>query len=125
MGVMALSEHVASSLGQRARPTKFFAATVVLLLAGGAVSLAGAIGFVGLMTPHLVRAFVGWDYRVLIPSAALFGSLLVLVADIGARLLSAPFNAPVPVSVVTSLIGVPFFIYLISRRQIGAGGRHF
>ncbi len=123
MGVMSLGEHVASSLGQRARLAKFLAATIVLLLAGGAVSLAGSIGFVGLMTPHLVRSLVGWDYRVLIPSAALFGALLVLMADIGARLVSAPFNAPVPVSVVTSLIGVPFFIYLISRRKLAPRGK--
>ena len=116
MGVMALGDQVATGLGQRAKWTKFVAAVVVLLLAGGAVSLAGAIGFVGLVVPHLVRMLVGWDYRVLIPAAALFGGLLLLISDIAARLATVPFKTPVPVSVVTSLIGVPFFIYLISRR---------
>ena len=56
----------------------------MLLLAGGAVSLAGPVGFIGLMVPHLVRYLVGWNYRVLIPGAAVFGALLVLVADLGA-----------------------------------------
>jgi iron complex transport system permease protein len=125
MSVMSLGNSVARGLGQHTLFTKFLCGLLVLILAGGAVSLAGAIGFVGLMTPHLMRFVVGVDYRLVLPTSAIFGALLVLIADIVARLVSAPFNAPVPVSVITSLIGVPFFIYLICRRPAAShSGRH-
>ena len=121
MGVMALGEQVATALGRRARMTRFLAAVTVLVLAGEAY--AGRRDRLRRSDDPAPRVpLVGWDYRVLVPAAALLGALLVLVADIGARLLSAPFNAAVPVSVVTSLIGVPFFVYLITRRKLGGRG---
>lgn len=124
LGVLALGERVASGLGQRTKLSKFVASVIVLMLAGGAVALAGPVGFVGLMVPHLVRMLVGHDQRIVIPASALAGSLFLLMADIGARLATMPYRSAVPVGVVTSLIGVPFFLYLACRRTAGAtGGR--
>jgi iron complex transport system permease protein len=117
LGVMTLGEQVARGLGQRTRATKFLAAVVVLVLAGSAVSLAGPVGFVGLVVPHLVRYLVGMNQRVVIPACAVFGSILMLYSDLLARLSTTPFKTPVPVGVVTALVGVPFFLYLACRRK--------
>lgn len=123
LSVLSLGEQVAQGLGQRTMLTKLWGTLIVLLLAGGSVALAGAVGFVGLMVPHIVRMMVGHDQRVVIPAAALAGSFFLLVADICARLATTPYRAAVPVGVVTSLLGVPFFLYLACRRQpAGHGG---
>jgi iron complex transport system permease protein len=119
LGVLTLGDGVARGLGQRTGATKFLAASIVLLLVGGAVALAGPVGFIGLMVPHVVRYLVGLDHRAVIPGSALCGATLLLVADIGARLATAPLKAPVPVGVVTALLGVPFFLYLACRRPTG------
>ena len=116
LSVLMLGEHVARGLGQRTRLTKFLSATIVLVLAGGAVAVAGPVGFIGLMVPHVVRALVGLDHRIVIPGSALCGSILMLAADLGAHLATTPYRAPVPVGVVTALLGVPFFLYLACRR---------
>jgi ferric hydroxamate/heme transport system permease protein len=116
LGVMALGEHVAKGLGQRTQHARFAASCIVLVLAGGAVAVAGPVGFVGLMVPHIVRMLVGLDQRKVLPAAALAGALFLLVADNAARLATTPYRAAVPVGVVTSLLGVPFFLYLATRR---------
>jgi iron complex transport system permease protein len=124
LSVLALGEQVARSLGQKTRFAKFLGSAIVLLLAGGGVAVAGPVGFIGLMMPHIVRMLVGHDQRVVIPVSALAGALFLLAADIGARLATTPYRAAVPVGVVTSLLGVPFFLYLACRRQQGLrGGR--
>ena len=124
LGVLSLGDYVASGLGQRAKRTRFLASAVVVALAGGAVSLAGPVGFVGLMVPHLVRGLVGMDPRVVIPASALGGSLLMTAADVAARAATTPFRMSIPVGVVTSLIGVPFFLYLVCRKHRShRGGR--
>jgi iron complex transport system permease protein len=120
LGVLALGNQVARGLGQRTKLVRLLASAIVLALAGGAVAVAGPIGFVGLMVPHLVRSLVGMDHRRVIPGAALLGALLVLSADVAARWATAPLKTPVPVSVVTALFGVPFFLYLICRRKVPA-----
>lgn len=122
LSVLALGEQVAQGLGQRTILTKLWGTLIVLLLAGGSVALAGAVGFVGLMVPHMARLMVGQDQRVVIPTAAFAGSLFLLAADIGARLATTPYRAAVPVGVVTSLLGVPFFLYLACRRQRATSG---
>ena len=124
LGVLALGSQASRGLGQRTGQTRFLASAIVLLLAGGAVSVAGPIGFVGLMVPHLVRQLVGMDPRLVIPGSACLGSLLVLLADVAARCATTPLKTPVPVSVVTALVGVPFFLYLACRRRpLVLGGR--
>ena len=82
---------------------------------GIAVALTGAIGFVGLVVPHIMRLLIGPNHRYLLPAAALGGAILLVVADLCARLLLAPTE--IPVGIVTAFIGVPFFISLLQRRQ--------
>jgi iron complex transport system permease protein len=94
------------------------------VLAGGAVAVAGPVGFIGLMVPHVVRALVGLDHRLVIPGSALCGSILMLAADLGAHWATTPFRAPVPVGVVTALLGVPFFLYLACQRPVRTRGGH-
>ncbi|HAA26635.1 MAG TPA: iron ABC transporter permease [Cyanobacteria bacterium UBA8553] len=107
---LSLGEDVARGLGQRTAWVKVTAAISVVLLAGSSVAAAGPIGFIGLVVPHIVRLFVGLDYRWVLPYSAVFGAILLLVADIGARLLIKPQE--LPVGVMTALFGTPFFIYL-------------
>jgi len=107
---LSLGEDVARGLGQRTAWVKVAAAVSVVLLAGSSVAVAGPIGFIGLVVPHIIRFIVGFDYRWILPYSAVFGAILLLVADIGARLLIKPQE--VPVGVMTALVGTPFFIYL-------------
>ncbi|MGM0838383.1 MAG: FecCD family ABC transporter permease [Bacillota bacterium] len=114
--ILSLGEEVAAGLGQSHQKVRWIGLIAVILLSGAAVSIAGAIGFIGLVVPHMVRLLVGSDYRRLIPLSAIAGALLLIIADIGARMINPPFETPV--SAVTALIGVPFFLYL-SRRKRG------
>lgn len=109
-----LGEDVAKGLGQRTAWVKATAAVSVVLLAGSSVSIAGPIGFIGLVVPHIVRFFIGLDYRWILPYAAVVGAIFLLVADIGARLLIAPQE--LPVGVMTAIVGAPFFIYLARNK---------
>ncbi|MFA9455328.1 FecCD family ABC transporter permease [Halalkalibacter sp. AB-rgal2] len=111
--VLSLGEDVAKGLGQRTRLVKVLGTIVVLLLTGAAVSVAGTIGFIGLVIPHITRFLVGVDYRWIIPCSALLGALLLVLADLGARIVNPPFETPV--GAITALIGVPFFLYLARR----------
>ena len=112
--LISLGDEVASGLGQKTGLIKIIGGMIVLILAGAAVSVAGPIGFVGLVVPHLVRYIVGVDYRYIIPCSAVVGSLLMLLADIGARMINPPYETPI--SALFALVGVPFFLY-ISRKS--------
>ena len=90
-------------------------APLAALLTAVAVTTAGAIGFVGLIVPHGVRLLLGNDQRIVLPASALAGGALLLLADTAARLLLAP--AQLPVGIVTALIGVPVFLYLLFRER--------
>ncbi|MED2974646.1 iron ABC transporter permease [Fictibacillus sp. B-59209] len=114
--ILSFGEEVARGLGQRTLVTKAVLMTVVLILAGAAVSLVGAIAFVGLMVPHIVRFLVGTDYRWIIPCSAIFGSVLMVLADTLGRTVNAPYETPV--GAIVAMVGVPFFLYLARR-----GGR--
>lgn len=111
---LSLGEDVARGLGLRIGWVKAMSAIAVVLLAGGAVSLAGPIAFVGLVVPHLVRFWVGVDYQWLLPYAAIWGAILLSLADLAARWLLQPQE--LPVGVMTTLLGGPFFIYLARSR---------
>lgn len=108
--VLSLGEDIAAGLGQNSLLIKALGIITVLILTGAAVSVAGAVGFVGLIIPHMTRFIIGTDYRWLIPTSAVFGALLLVLADVVSRLINAPYETPV--GAITSLIGVPFFIYL-------------
>lgn len=115
--VLSLGDDVARSLGQRTLLVKVAGTVVTLLLAGAAVAVAGGVGFIGLVIPHIARFLVGLDYRWIIPSSALLGGLLLVLADLGARMVNPPYETPV--GLITALVGVPFFLYLARRDKRG------
>lgn len=112
--ILSLGEEVSVSLGQRTGIVKALATASVVILTGISVALAGHIAFVGLIIPHITRFLVGMDYRWIIPCAGVLGALFLAWADILSRFLNHPFETPI--GVVTSMIGVPYFLYLIRRR---------
>lgn len=118
---LTLGEEAAQSLGVDIARTRLLVITGVALGVGGSVAVSGTIGFIGLIAPHLMRPVIGYDpARLLIPSA-LTGAALLLAADIAVRII--PSTTDIKVGVFTSIIGVPFFLYLIMReRRALAGG---
>ncbi|WP_163557070.1 iron ABC transporter permease [Halomonas sp. NO4] len=116
LNLLALDDEVVKGLGQRTGRVKLLAGAVVIVLAGGSVAVAGMIGFVGLIVPHMVRALYGRDHRWVLPGCALLGAGLLLAADTLARFLMPPQE--VPVGVMTALLGTPFFLYLARRRSL-------
>ncbi|USB34971.1 iron ABC transporter permease [Paenibacillus sp. YPG26] len=113
LNVMALDEDVAAGLGQWGGPAKAAAVLSVVLLAGGAVAVAGPIGFVGLIVPHICRYLIGSNHYWLLPYCAVAGALLLVSADLASRYVLMPKE--VPVGLLTAMLGVPFFIYLARR----------
>jgi iron complex transport system permease protein len=117
---LSLGEETAQSLGVDVGWLRLMVIVGVALGVGGAVAVSGTIGFIGLVAPHLMRPLIGHDpARLLVPSA-LTGSALLLAADIAVRLI--PSNGDIKVGVLTSIIGVPFFLYLIMRERRALGG---
>ncbi|SMQ61915.1 iron complex transport system permease protein [Bacillus sp. OV166] len=115
--ILSLGEEVSKGLGQNTLLVKSLGVIVVLVLTGAAVSVAGAIGFIGLVIPHITRFIIGSDYRWIIPISAILGGLLLVLADIAARMVNAPFETPV--GAITAIIGVPFFLYLARGERRG------
>lgn len=115
--VINCGEEVAKGLGQRIILTKVLSIIAVLLLTGAAVSVGGTIGFIGLIIPHITRFIVGVDYRWIIPCSAVLGALLLVIADILARMIEPPYETPV--GAITTIIGVPFFLYLVRSGRRG------
>ena len=117
---LSLGEESAQSLGVDVGRLRLLVIAGVALGVGGAVAVSGTIGFIGLVAPHLVRPLIGHDpARLLIPSA-LTGAALLLAADIAVRVI--PSTTDIKVGVLTSIIGVPFFLYLIVRERRALGG---
>ncbi|HFB39156.1 MAG TPA: iron ABC transporter permease, partial [Oceanithermus sp.] len=110
-----LGEGVARTLGLPLDLLKFALIATATLATAGAVAEAGIIGFVGLVVPHALRRMGGGDYRFLLPASALGGAVLLVLADTLARVLVRP--AELPVGVVTTLLGGPFFLYLLWRMR--------
>ncbi len=115
LNVLRLGEESAAALGLAVGRTRFLTILAAALLAGAAVSFAGLLGFVGLLVPHIVRRFLGGDLRWLLPGCALLGGAFVLGCDVLARMLFAPFE--LPVGIVMSLLGGPFFLHLLLRSR--------
>src|ERR1700728_585589 len=117
---LSLGEETAQSLGVDVDRLRLLVITGVALGVGGAVAVSGTIGFIGLVAPHLMRPLIGHDpARLLIPSA-LTGAALLLAADIAVRII--PSTGDIKVGVLTSIIGVPFFLYLIARERRALAG---
>jgi iron complex transport system permease protein len=118
MNILSMGEDVAKGLGLNTGLVKITVGVLVILLAGGSVAVAGPIGFVGIVVPHITRSVIGIDHRWVIPLSGVLGATLLLAADIGARYILMP--SEVPVGVMTAIIGTPFFIYIARR---GFNGR--
>lgn len=121
LNLAALGEERAGQLGQDVERFKLAMLAAGSLLAAAAVSFAGLIGFVGLMTPHILRLIVGADHRRLLPASMLGGAAFMVLADLVARTVVAPEE--IPVGAVTAILGGPFFLYLLRRDRRGAGVR--
>ena len=115
LNLLVLGEREARHLGLNTERTRFVLIALAALMTGAAVAVAGIIGFVGLVVPHLVRLIAGPDHRLLLPASALGGALLLLLADLAARTLVTP--AELPLGVVTALLGGPFFMWLLYRAK--------
>lgn len=115
LNLFSLGERQAAHLGVSVDRTKLVVLIVSTLLTAGAVSIAGIVGFVGLVVPHLVRLMVGPDYRLLLPMATICGGIYVLWADTVARMLLSPTE--IPLGVVTAILGAPFFAYLLKQNK--------
>lgn len=120
LDVLALGEETAASLGMSVRKLRSLFLLLAALLSGAAVSFAGLLGFVGLMVPHIARKAVGEESRRLIPLSILLGAGFVTACDLASRMLFAPYE--LPVGILMSIIGGPFFLVLLLSRK--GGTRH-
>lgn len=118
LDVLLLGADTAQSLGLRAKPLRLALLALAAALAGAAVSFSGLLGFVGLIVPHIMRRLIGEESRPLLAGCALGGAAILTLCDLLARLLFAPYE--LPVGIVLSLAGGPFFIWLLLRQR---GGR--
>ncbi len=113
LNILLLGEDVAKGLGLQTGRARAALMVVAILLAAAAVAVAGPIGFVGLISPHVARFLIGSDHRRLLPLAAVFGAALVVWADLVARAVQKPLE--IPVGIVIALLGGPFFLFLARR----------
>ncbi|MBP2659880.1 MAG: ABC-type transporter, integral rane subunit [Firmicutes bacterium] len=113
LNALQLGDEVAKGLGIRVEKARFFLVVLAALLAASAVSVAGLLGFVGLIIPHIARMLVGSDFEYLMPCAAVLGATIVVAADTVARTIFSPVE--VPVGIFMAFLGAPFFIYLLRK----------
>ena len=118
LNLLLMGEAEAAALGVDVRRTKILVYLVASLATGIAVAVSGAIGYIGLLVPHLIRLLFGGDYRLLLPATALGGAIVLVLADTLARTVAAPTE--LQVGAVTALVGAPLFIYLLRRPQVAA-----
>lgn len=119
LNALLLGEEVALTLGIEVEKIRVWLILVASFMTAAAVSVSGLIGFVGLIIPHFVRILIGPNHRMLIPFSALGGAILLVVADTLARTLFSPME--VPIGVIMSLIGAPFFLYILRTKTQGSG----
>lgn len=117
LDILSLGDEVAQSLGMRVKRRRLLLLTLASVLSGAAVSFAGLLGFVGLVVPHAVRRFTGSEHRQLMPLSILGGALFVLACDTVARNAFAPYE--LPVGILLSLLGGPFFLCLLLKKRRG------
>ena len=119
LDLIVLGEAEAFHMGVAVERLKRIAIVLVAAATGAAVSVAGVIGFVGIVVPHLLRLVIGPGHRLLLPAALCLGAILLLVADTFARMIAAP--AELPIGIVTAAIGAPFFLSLLLRQRALVG----
>lgn len=115
LNLLNLGDDVAQCLGVRTDRARLFGMVLISLLAGAATAMAGPVGFIGLIVPHLVRAITGPDYRWILPYSALLGATLMVLADVIGRIIARP--GELPVGIVVAFIGAPLFFVLVFHRK--------
>lgn len=115
LNAFSLGEASAAHLGVPVQFFKMLAILVVSAATGASVAVSGAIGFVGIVCPHLLRLLIGPDHRYLLPASALLGATLLLLADAASRTVVAP--AELPIGILTAAVGGPFFLWILLRRR--------
>lgn len=121
LNILAMGDEDAASLGIDPRRMRLVLLTCVALMTAGAVAVAGVIGWVGLVVPHLVRMVVGTDNRVVLPASCLVGAGYLVLIDTLSRSLS---SAELPLGILTAVIGAPFFVALLLRNRSAIWGAH-
>jgi iron complex transport system permease protein len=118
LNIISMGDERAAQLGVQTEKVKKTLLVFASIIAALAVSVSGIIGFVGLITPHILRLIVGPDHKILFPTSALAGGIVLLASDTLARTVLMPRE--IPVGIITSIVGVPFFLYLLvrSRKQV-------
>lgn len=113
LDVIVLGDDVARGMGMNVQANRLLLTAIAALLAAGAVSTVGLLGFVGLIVPHIMRMVVGTNHLLLLPGSLLFGAVLMIVSDTLARTVFSPVE--IPVGIVLAVLGVPFFLFLLRR----------
>ena len=113
--ILSLGDNSATNLGFNVAKTRVLLSAVAVLLAGAATAIVGIIGFVGLIVPHISRMIIGSDHKYLMPFSMVVGGIVLLVADTVARTILGAVE--LPVGVVMSIVGGPFFLYLLRRSE--------
>lgn len=116
MNMLGLGDDLAAGLGENVLRTRLISAAGAVLLCGAATAIAGPIGFVGLVIPHLCRLLVGTDLRWLLPFSAIAGAALLVAADVVGRVIARP--SEIEVGIITAFIGAPFFIWIVRRQRV-------
>ena len=114
--ILGMGDEMAISLGQNVKLTKLLGVISVVFISSATVCTVGNIGFIGLIVPNMVKMAVGDNYRKILPISAYFGSMLLLFSDVVSRLVNPPSEAPI--GTITSIIGIPVFLYLINAKQV-------
>lgn len=116
LNVLMLGDELAVSLGVNVDRTRIYLIIISSLLAASAVSVAGMISFVGLCVPHIMRMYIGSDYRYLVPASALGGALVLTLCDTVGRVVMRP--SEIPVGIILAILGAPFFLWLLRNREV-------
>ncbi|WP_240416822.1 FecCD family ABC transporter permease [Paenibacillus periandrae] len=114
INLLYMGEDIAAGVGLSVQKERIVLMAIAVGLAGSCVAVAGSIGFVGLIAPHLAKLTIGRNYKVLLPSAAIIGSILVLISDTIGRIIAQPVD--IPVGIVTAAVGAPYFLYLLTKK---------
>jgi len=117
MNALSMGDEMATNLGVNVKLSKVFLLTLASILTAVTISITGTIGFIGLVAPHIARMIIGTDNRFLIPASGLIGAMVLLPSDTLSRTIINP--AEIPVGIITSMIGVPFFVYLLLKKRKG------